>query len=200
MARPRHSAPLCAAAEFDPARRGVLRTLAAGALAGGLYAAGLAAARADTAPAGRRSLTFHNTHTLESLSVEYCRDGAYCRDGLAQIDRVLRDFRTGDVHPIDPSLLDLLHDVAERCDRTPEFEVISGYRSPATNARLHERSSGVATHSLHMEGRAIDIRLVGYDLASLRDRALDMARGGVGYYRSSQFVHLDTGRVRTWAG
>jgi uncharacterized protein YcbK (DUF882 family) len=101
---------------------------------------------------------------------------------------------------MDPALLDLLHDVAMRAGRDPEFEVISGYRSPATNAQLHERSGGVASHSLHMEGRAIDIRLVGYDVARTRDVGLALARGGVGYYRSSAFVHLDTGRLRAWSG
>ncbi len=184
---------------FDADRRRALRALGVGALAAGGLAVMPRRAWAQ-APAGARTLTFHNTHTLETLRVEYCRDGAYCSDALARIDHVLRDHRTGDVHPMDPGLLDLLHDVASRCDRDAEFEVISGYRSPATNAKLHERSSGVASRSLHMAGKAIDVRLVGFDLTSLRDRALDLSRGGVGYYRASQFVHLDTGRVRTWTG
>lgn len=186
-------------ASFDAARRRALRALATGALAAGGLAALSSRARAQV-PGEARRLVFHNTHTAETLRVVYCRDGAYCGDALSSIEHVLRDHRTGDVHPIDPNLLDLLHDVATTCERDAEFEVISGYRSPATNAKLHERSNGVAQRSLHMDGRAIDVRLVGCDLARLRDHALGMQRGGVGYYRSSQFVHLDTGRVRTWTG
>lgn len=180
----------------------MLRALGLGAVALGLSAAGLrpASAAAPAAPGGTRTLVLHNTHTAETVRTAYCRDGAWCSDGLAAIEHVLRDHRTGDAHPIDRNLLDLLHDVAARCDRDPEFEVISGYRSPRTNAALHARSSGVATKSLHMQGRAIDIRLVGYDLRELCDVALGMQRGGVGYYEGSRFVHLDTGRVRTWTG
>lgn len=191
--------PVPTNSDVDPSRRRVLRALATGALAVGGLVALPRGARAQ-APSEARHLVLHNTHTLETLRVEYCRDGEYRADSLARIDQVLRDHRTGDAHPIDPDLLDLLHDVAARCDRDAEFEVISGYRSPATNAKLHERSSGVATRSLHMDGRAIDVRLVGCDLGKLRDRALGLQRGGVGFYRASQFVHLDTGRVRTWAG
>jgi uncharacterized protein YcbK (DUF882 family) len=191
-----------APADIDPARRRVLQALGLGAVALGLSAAGVrpAAATVPVAPAGTRSLVLHNTHTAETVRAAYCRDGAWCEDGLASIERVLRDHRTGDVHPIDRNLLELLHDVAARCEREPEFEVISGYRSPHTNARLNARSSGVAKKSLHMEGRAIDVRLVGHDLGKLRDAALGMQRGGVGYYAGSRFVHLDTGRVRSWAG
>lgn len=189
-------------ADFDPGRRSALRAFGMGAVTLGLTAVGLRTAAAATvdAPAGTRTLVLHNTHTAETIRAAYCRDGTWCTDGLATIERALRDHRTGDVHPIDRNLLDLLHDVAERCDREPEFEVISGYRSPRTNARLHDRSSGVAKKSLHMEGRAIDVRLVGHDLAALRDTALGMQRGGVGYYAGSRFVHLDTGRVRAWSG
>jgi uncharacterized protein YcbK (DUF882 family) len=208
MRRRFHPAPPSDATERDPplnaSRRQALRLLAGGTFAAAVFAATPRAAHAEaaapSAPAGKRLLTFHNTHTGESLSVEYCREGRYCAEGLARVNHVLRDHRNGAVHPIDPQLLDILHDVAERSDREAEFEVISGYRSPASNALLHARSSGVARRSLHMDGRAIDVRLVGYDLARLRDRALDLRRGGVGYYRASRFVHLDTGRVRTWAG
>lgn len=198
----RPTLPAATPADFDPARRRVLRTFGLGAVAFGLAAAGLrpAAAAALDAPAGTRTLVLHNTHTAETVRAAYCRDGAWCADGLETLSRALRDHRTGDVHPIDRNLLDLLHDVAARCDRDPEFEVISGYRSPRTNAKLHDRSSGVAKKSLHMEGRAIDVRLVGHDLAALRDTALGMQRGGVGYYAGSRFVHLDTGRVRAWSG
>lgn len=189
-------------ADFDPARRNVLRALGFGAVALGLSAAGVRPAMAATtaAPSGTRTLVLHNTHTAETVRAAFCRDGDWCTDGIAAIERVLRDHRTGDVHPIDRGLLAMLHDVAERCDRDAEFEVISGYRSPRTNAKLHGRSSGVAKKSLHMEGRAIDVRLVGHDLGALRDTALGMQRGGVGYYAGSRFVHLDTGRVRAWSG
>jgi uncharacterized protein YcbK (DUF882 family) len=113
---------------------------------------------------------------------------------------LLRDFRTGEQHAIDPKLMDYLVDVAGCVGAAPEFSVISGYRSPQTNERLHARSQGVAKNSLHMEGRAIDVRLPKIDCAALAACALDLARGGVGYYRTSDFVHLDTGRYRTWRG
>ena len=182
----------------EPGRRRALLALG-GALGCGLM---FGATPALALPAGvaRRRLTLHNTHTQETLSVDYFDAAGYVASALSAVNQTLRDHRTGDVHPIDPALLDLLHAVALGADREPEFEVISGYRSPQTNALLHERSSGVATHSLHMEGRAIDIRLVGCDLAATRDIGLALGRGGVGYYRASAFVHLDTGRPRAWAG
>jgi uncharacterized protein YcbK (DUF882 family) len=179
-------------------RRQALSLIGGTLCSGVALAPGLARALEPALPS--RALTLHNTHTLESLSIEFCRAGDYLPAALAAIDHVLRDHRTNDVHPIDPKLLDLLHALAVRGGREPEFEVISGYRSARTNALLHERSSGVAAHSLHMEGRAIDIRLVGLDVALTRDLGLELARGGVGYYRASQFVHLDTGRLRAWSG
>lgn len=185
-------------------RRALLRSLAGAAAAlGAGIAAGPPARAATSVPApeaGNRRLVLHNTHTLESLTVEYFRDGAYSAAALASVDRVLRDHRTGEVHAIAPGLLDLLYDVAARAGHDPEFEVISGYRSARSNALLQERSSGVASHSLHMEGRAIDVRLVGCELGALRDAALGLGRGGVGFYRASQFVHVDVGRVRAWSG
>jgi uncharacterized protein YcbK (DUF882 family) len=145
-----------------------------------------------------RNLTLHNTHTGESLRVTYAQAGAYEPTALTQLQYLLRDHRNGEEHPIDPALYDYLHEVAVLADRTPEFEVISGYRSPATNAMLHARSNGVAQKSLHLDGKAIDIRLVGSDIGKVRQLALGLGRGGVGYYRESNFVHLDTGRVRSW--
>lgn len=147
-----------------------------------------------------RSLELVNTHTGESLKADYFLGGSYCEQSLFALNHLLRDFRTGDVAPIDPQLFDLLHGTAVLAGKEPRFEVISGFRSPATNAMLNERSSGVARRSLHMEGRAIDVRLQGYRTDRLRDLALSMQAGGVGFYRKSDFVHLDTGRVRTWAG
>jgi uncharacterized protein YcbK (DUF882 family) len=157
------------------------------------------AAGATASPAVKR-LALRNLHTPESLDLEFYRDGAYVPDALAAIQVLLRDYRNGEQHPIDPPLLDYLHDVARRLGVDPVFHVISGYRSPQTNALLRERSSGVARYSLHLEGRAIDVRLAGIDCAALADRALAFRRGGVGYYRKSDFVHLDTGAFRTWRG
>lgn len=147
-----------------------------------------------------RSIELLNTHTGEILVTDYFRDGAYCPASLAALDQLLRDHRSEEVAPIDRQLFDQLHDLAALAGRDARFEVISGYRSPATNAMLNARSSGVAPHSLHMEGRAIDVRLHGCDSGQLRDLALSMKAGGVGFYRKSDFVHLDTGRVRSWAG
>jgi uncharacterized protein YcbK (DUF882 family) len=177
-------------------RRRVLMT--GGALAGATAAFGLLP-RAFAAPGGRH-LTLKNLHAPEVLDVLYRQGDEYVPDALAQAEVVLRDYRTGERHPIDPHLLDILFDVAKSLGVDPVFSVISGYRSPQTNAMLHERSDGVASHSLHMEGRAIDVRLARVNCADLADGALRMQRGGVGYYRQSDFVHLDTGRVRTWRG
>lgn len=143
-------------------------------------------------------LSFRHTHTDETLRVTYRSGSEYLPTALDQINHLLRDFRSGEVQPIDPALLDILHALGSSCGgRT--FEIISGFRSPATNAMLKRtRGGGVATHSLHMEGRAIDVRLTGVDSARLRDAALDLGLGGVGYYPIEDFVHLDTGRVRTW--
>jgi uncharacterized protein YcbK (DUF882 family) len=150
--------------------------------------------------ASRRRIAFYNLHTDERLEVEYFRDDAYVPESLMQVQALLRDFRTGDAHPIDPKLLDTLVAVAERLGAPAEYSVISGYRSPQTNAQLHARSAGVAQHSLHMQGRAIDVRMMGVDCTDLAARARDLKRGGVGYYRASDFVHLDTGDYRTWSG
>jgi uncharacterized protein YcbK (DUF882 family) len=149
--------------------------------------------------AGRR-IALTNLHTGERLDIEYFRDGAYAPDALAALEVLLRDFRNGEKHAIDPQLLDYLVDVALKIGVPPVYSVISGYRSPQTNERLHERSSGVSQHSLHMQGRAIDVRMSGVDCQDLAARAESLKRGGVGYYRASNFVHLDTGAFRTWRG
>jgi uncharacterized protein YcbK (DUF882 family) len=111
---------------------------------------------------------------------------------------VLRDFRTGDIEVIDPQLLVLLHKISQRIGKDEPFDVISGYRSPKTNARLASNSNGVAKHSLHMQGMAVDICLPGMKLAHLRDAAKSLKAGGVGYYPKSNFIHIDTGKVRYW--
>jgi uncharacterized protein YcbK (DUF882 family) len=145
-----------------------------------------------------RALQFAHTHTGERLAIEYFTGGTYVPDALATVNHFLRDFRTGDVHEIDPELLDLLHGLAAVTETSKPFQVISGYRSPATNEMLRHRSEGVAAGSLHMKGQAIDIRLGDVALPHLRQAALEARRGGVGYYPASDFVHLDTGRVRHW--
>jgi uncharacterized protein YcbK (DUF882 family) len=149
-------------------------------------------------PLVSRKLDFLHTHTGERLSVEYFSRGSYLPDALAEVNQYLRDFRTGDVHAIDPRLLDILDGLNRLTGTSRPFQVISGYRSPKTNAMLHARSEGVAVNSLHMQGQAIDIRLADVPLARLRNAALAMGRGGVGYYPASDFVHVDTGRVRRW--
>jgi uncharacterized protein YcbK (DUF882 family) len=148
--------------------------------------------------AASRALTFAHLHTGERLAVEYCTAGHYLPDALAAVNTLLRDFRTGDVCAIDPALLDLLFELQGETAATRPFEVISGFRSPATNAALRRRSHGVASSSLHMVGRAIDIRVADVPLPALRRAATALRRGGVGYYPASNLVHVDTGRVRTW--
>jgi uncharacterized protein YcbK (DUF882 family) len=144
------------------------------------------------------SLTLFNTHTRESMCATYRVGSELDPDALARFSQLLRDHRDGTVKAIDPPLFDILHDVAYRLGVDPHFEVISGYRSPGTNAMLHERSSGVASHSLHMDGKAIDVRLAGVNTRHLFDAALKLGRGGCGYYGEPDFAHLDTGRVRHW--
>jgi uncharacterized protein YcbK (DUF882 family) len=150
--------------------------------------------------APERRLSFHNLHTGENINLPYWVQGEYVPDSLAEINHVLRDYRTDQVAAIDVRLLDLLDRVKAELGTSQPFQVISGYRSPATNHMLSERSSGVAKHSLHMEAKAIDIRVPGVALAHLRQTGLALQGGGVGYYPTSDFVHLDVGRVRTWAG
>ena len=145
-----------------------------------------------------RALMFRHTHTGETLTAEYFDAGRYLPDALAAINHHLRDFRTGDEHAIDPALLDLLHRLAAVTSTAKPFEVISGYRSPKTNHMLRRASTAVAASSLHMVGKAIDIRLADVHLPDLRGVAVGLRRGGVGYYPQSDFVHVDTGRVRTW--
>jgi uncharacterized protein YcbK (DUF882 family) len=174
-------------------RRGFLAwSLAVGC---GLVIPGAQAAAAATAA---RELEFHNLHTGESLRAVYWEAGRYVPDALDEIDYVLRDFRTGDVRSIDPALLDLVHRLrlVMGCDRP--VDVISGYRCPATNAMLARRSNGVAKNSYHVKGMAIDLRLPNRDLKDLRQAAMTLAGGGVGYYPKSNFVHMDTGPVRSW--
>jgi uncharacterized protein YcbK (DUF882 family) len=179
-------------------RRRLIR--AAGALAGA-SAAGMLGGIAAAEPDGdAKRVVLSNLHNPEPLDIVYRRGDYYVPDALSAVQALLRDYRTGAQHPIDPRLMDHLCDVAHRLGAEPVFSVISGYRSPQTNAMLHERSSGVSSRSLHVEGRAIDVRLAGIECAKLADEASNMKRGGVGYYNKLDFVHLDTGRFRTWRG
>jgi len=164
----------------------------------GLAGAALLGGTARAAAMGPRTLSVLNLHTGERLKATYFEGGAYVSDALAAVNHVLRDFRTGEVHPIAPGLLDLVTTLQGRLESDQTVHVISGYRSPHTNEMLHERSNGVASHSLHMVGEAMDIRIPGVQLAHLRDAALGLQRGGVGYYPASDFVHVDVGRVRRW--
>jgi uncharacterized protein YcbK (DUF882 family) len=158
-------------------------------------------AAANTSLAMERGLSFFHTHTGERLSTAYCTGGEYLTPALKDINVLLRDFRVNAVKPIDPALLDLLFELNGVLGTDQPFHVISGYRTPETNAMLHERGgsqSGVATHSLHIDGKAIDIRVPGLTLEHLRDSARSLKIGGVGFYPGSNFVHVDTGRVRYW--
>jgi uncharacterized protein YcbK (DUF882 family) len=147
-----------------------------------------------------RTLSFYNLHTGENLKTAYWVEGEYIPESLSDINHLLRDFRNDEIKPINLGLLNLLHDITQRLGTSKPIQLISGYRSPSTNAKLHDRSSGVAKHSLHMDGMAADIRIPGHDLSELHKVAAAMQGGGVGYYPKSDFVHVDVGRVRYWTG
>ena len=160
----------------------------------------LAPGRALASPAvrGERVVSFVHTHTGERLTLPYWGDGTYLPGSLSRVESFLRDFRTGERHVIDPALLDQLHDLRMATGSSAPFQVISGYRSPQTNAALRAGGGGQASRSLHMQGRAIDVRLADVRSEVLRDAALELGRGGVGYYHGPDFVHVDTGPVRRW--
>ncbi len=147
---------------------------------------------------GARKLSFFNLHTAETLTTVYWADGKYAAGALSEINYILRDFRCNEVKPIDPRLLDLLYALRLKLDTNASFQVISAYRSPQTNAMLRRASEGVAAHSLHLKGQAIDLRVPGRKLSMVRGAALALQGGGVGYYPRSDFVHIDVGRIRTW--
>lgn len=146
-----------------------------------------------------RSLTIQNPHTGEKLGLTYFEKGRYLNDALDEISYLLRDYRTGDTHPIDPELLDQLHELKQILGLSQPFGIICGYRSPLTNAKLHAERKGVANNSFHMYGKAVDIRIERFDLRRIHNAAIAMHRGGVGYYPESNFIHLDTGTFRTWS-
>ena len=150
--------------------------------------------------ARERSLAFYNTHTGESMRTVYWAEGGYIPQALVDINHVLRDHRNNEIKNMSPALLDLLYGINGMIGARQPFHIISGYRSPATNAKLAENSSGVAKHSMHLDGKAIDIRVPGHDLVQVRRAAFMLHGGGVGYYPGSDFVHVDVGRVRQWQG
>jgi uncharacterized protein YcbK (DUF882 family) len=184
---------------FDGARRGFLKY-------GFATMAATAALCSTSAPAlaalprlkGIRSLAFHNLHTDERVRIDYWRDGQYDNAAYAKFNHILRDHYSGDIRPMDPRLMDLLHDIQTRVENDRPIEIISGYRSPKTNMMLASYSDGVAKHSYHTKGMAVDIRLNGTPLSKLYHTAEDMRRGGAGFYPDSQFVHVDVGPVRRW--
>lgn len=158
-------------------------------------------ARSDASNAREYRLRFYHTHTGERLDIVYRRGDTYLPEALERLDHFLRDHRTGDVHHYNPKVFDLLHDLtASLGDSGGEIDVICGYRTPWSNEFLRHRTAhtGVAEHSLHMQAEAIDIRLPGIPTSEVRDAALRLHEGGVGYYRASDFVHVDVGRVRRW--
>jgi uncharacterized protein YcbK (DUF882 family) len=188
-----------ASEKTDPTlgRRGFLKVTVLSALAAVFPTARPLASPAKPALPGK-TLSFFNTHTGETIRTDYWENGRYAPDALAGIDRILRDHRSGETHAIDPNLLDVLHALSRKLETHSPFHVISGYRSPTTNAALREQSHGVAAGSLHMVGQAIDIRLPGVALADLRRSVLALCAGGVGYYPRPDFIHVDIGRVRSW--
>jgi len=147
---------------------------------------------------GERVLQLQSIHTGEKVSATYWADGHYITEEIAALDRVLRDHRRNEVHTMDHKLYDLIYSLQQQVDKQGAYQIISGYRSPATNAKLRSASGGVAKRSLHMQGRALDIRLPGIELKHLRKAALSLRAGGVGYYPNSNFIHVDTGRPRFW--
>jgi uncharacterized protein YcbK (DUF882 family) len=160
--------------------------------------AGLRLPEAFALEGQKRILSLYNTHTGEALSTVYWESGEYLKPSLSKINHILRDHRTNEVISMDPSLLDLLHAIHLKAGTEEPFHIISGYRSPRTNAFLCEQNQGVVKNSLHLCGKAADIRLPGYELSHLRRVATNLREGGVGYYPRSDFVHVDVGRVRYW--
>jgi uncharacterized protein YcbK (DUF882 family) len=179
-------------------RRGFLKLAVCGSL--------MAAASPKIVQAAFSGLTAHKTlalehhHTGETLTLTYFEQGRYIAGALDEISYFLRDYHNDAVHSVDTAILDQLYDVKLMLGVNKPFHIVSGYRSPGTNASLRSHHRGVAKHSLHMEGRAVDIRMEGVSAKVIRTAALSLNRGGVGYYPSSNFVHLDTGELRTWHG
>ena len=152
----------------------------------------------SSANALEKRIKLYHIHTGEHLDAIFWIDGEYIYDELVNIDYFLRDYRTDEVRKIDVKLLEYLYGIQRRLHANREFNILSGYRSPKTNDYLRHHSKGVAKHSFHMYGRALDIHLPGYHLSTLKYAALSLRRGGVGYYPKSHFIHIDTGAPRYW--
>jgi len=176
-------------------RRRILKLGAGMVATGGLALLGASPAQSATP---ERALSFYHLHTGEKLNVTYWADGSHIPDALAEIKQILRDFRTGELWPIDVRLVDLLHRMRQSIGTEEPYHVISGYRSPATNTKLANKSGNVARRSLHLAGKAIDVRLPKQPLRELHKAAVAQKSGGVGFYPNSNFVHLDVGRIRYW--
>lgn len=183
------------AEEYQADRRGFLKSGLFVTAALGFWMPSLAEA---AKPAVGREIRLKNVHTGEKFVGEYWYNGKYLPDAFGDIKSVMRDHRTGERFPIDPRLMDILYVLRTRMQAANAFDVFSGYRSGATNAKLRRLTKGVARNSLHMTGQAIDLSLPGASLSQVRKSAIALKSGGVGYYPSSDFVHIDTGRVRTW--
>ncbi len=149
---------------------------------------------------GPRLAHIHNLHTGDSLRAVYFENGRYLPDAMSELMKAMRDWRSGEEHLMDPRLFDVMHALRGRLETNQPFQIISGYRSKATNDMMHERSAGVAKNSQHTEGKASDVRLEGVSLFNIRRAALDLGAGGVGFYPISNFVHVDVGPVRQWIG
>ncbi len=184
-----------AVAHYHADRRSFLKFGLGSAAALGFWMPSLSLA---AAPAKGREINLVNQHTGEKFKGEYWYDGKYLSDAFADIKVLMRDHRINEKFPIDPRLMDVLYVVDHRLGGNIPFNVISGYRSPQTNAMLSKTTEGVARNSLHMSGQAVDLRVPGTNLRALRDTAMAVRSGGVGFYPSSNFVHIDTGRVRSW--
>ncbi len=178
----------------------VSRRLILGAGVAGLVLGQPISALASTRNASERKLSLVHLHTGENLSCAYWHNGGYVRDSLSDINKLLRDHRSGEQTAIDPKLLDIVWSLWARSGANRPIEVFSGYRSPATNKMLRQRSRGVARRSYHMQGQAVDIKIPGLTTRQLVHLAKDLGKGGVGYYPRSGFVHVDTGPVRYWRG
>ncbi len=159
-----------------------------------------ALASAYESVSGVRELHFYNLYTHEDLKIIYWREGWYIPEALSEINHIFRDIRTGKVKAIKKELLDLLFNIRQKINVDEPFQLVSGYRSPRSNAILSKKKKGVAKNSLHMYGKAVDIRVPGCSLRTLRREAQKLEQGGVGYYPSSHFVHVDIGAVRYWRG
>ena len=157
-------------------------------------------AREEATPHGQdHVLRLYNTHTDERLEIVFRRGEQYIPGALAKLDYFLRDHNTGEVRHFDPRLYDILADLTASVGHpSGEIDIVCGYRTPSTNELLRAHTTGVAKNSLHIQAEAIDLRMPGVDTLTLRRAALALRRGGVGYYPHSDFIHVDTGRVRQW--